>query len=145
MITNSDITIYNKCYDEETQSYSKYKRTYIKGVNIQIDKAVSVGDKGLNTADNVSVYIPFTADFSNKKYIKPKEYDRLSDKDKEYYFTIGKGDIIVKGIIDFDITGRDKNTIKHLNNLYDDVYTITNISTNDFGSLSMQHWEVGAK
>lgn len=144
MIVNSDITLYNKYYSKDEQC-DKYIRTYLQGVNWQGKQAIKIGDKGLNSADIISIYIPKSVDSGFKEYISPKKYQHLSDEEKEKYFTFGTGDKIVKGIIDFELTGIKPNNEKHLEELYDDVVTIISTISNENGSYSMQHWKVGCE
>lgn len=144
MIVNSDITLYNKYYSKDEQR-DKYIRTYLRGVNWQGKQAVQVSDKGINSADVISIYIPKGVDSDFKEYISPKRYNSLSDKDKENYFTFAYGDKIVKGIIDFDLTGIKPNNEKYLEELHDNVVTIISIITNENGSYNMQHWKVGCE
>ncbi len=68
----------------------------------------------------------------------PKEFEKLEYK--AGYFTLQEGDRVVKGAIDFEITGK----ISDLDKEYE-AFTITSVDTKDFGSLYMRHWEVGAK
>lgn len=145
MITNADITIYNSYYDKN-EGKNKYQRTYLRGVNFQTSNSIKNDRvRGLISDDTVSIYIPFTVDSEDKKYIKPKAFNRLSEYERENYFTFNTTDKIVRDIIDFEITGENGENIAYLDNYYDDVYTITNVTTNDNGSLDMQHWRVGAK
>ena len=144
MIVNADITLYNRYYSKEKQC-DKYIRTYLRGVNWQGKQAVQVGYKGINSADVISIYIPKGVDSDLKEYISPKKYKDLSEKEKERYFTFTYGDKIVKGIIDFDLTGIKPNNEKYLEESYDDVVTIISTIFNDNGSYNMQHWKVGCE
>lgn len=135
MITNADITIYNKYIDNNTRTV-KYKKTYLYGVNWQEKQAINIGDKSTNKAysiDIVTVYIPFTVS-SLKVYIEPTKYYKLSEEEKNNYFTINNEDIIARGIIDKDIM-----KISDLDN----GVLIDSIITNDNGSYFMKHWQVG--
>ena len=145
MITNSDLTIYNVSYNRDTKLI-EYNRTYLYGVNWQGENKISVGDKGLNSADSVSILIPFDVSVENNKtYISPNVYKDLSKAEKKNYFTLSNKDIIVKGIIDFNLTSVKPNNLEYLSNLYDDVLTIISVITCDIGSSYMHHWEVGGK
>ena len=55
------------------------------------------------------------------------------------YFTLGLNDYIVKGQIDFEITGRKPNSIADLHEEYDDVVVI--LGTKEWSG----HWEVECK
>jgi hypothetical protein len=136
MRTNADITIYNRYFDKETR-LDKYQRTVLKGVFWDEVKAVNRIQSGLEDADKVTIIIPFSVT-TDKKYVPPKAFDRLPDKTG--YFTLQEGDRVVRGDINFEITGK----VSDLDKEYE-AYTITSVDTKDFGSPHMRHWEVGAK
>ena len=60
MLTNADITIYNKYYDINDKC-TKYKRSYLQGVNYKISDGISSlsTQKGPNTKKETIIYIPF--------------------------------------------------------------------------------------
>ncbi len=136
MRTNADITIYNRYFDKATR-LDKYQRTVLYGVFWDEVKAVNRVQSGLEDADKVTIIIPFAVT-TDKKYAPPKEFEKLEDK--AGYFTLQEGDRVVKGAIDFEITGK----VSDLDKEYE-AFTITSVDTKDFGSLHMRHWEVGAK
>lgn len=136
MRANADITIYNKYFDKASR-LDKYQRTVLKGVFFDNKKAVNTIKSGMENADEAMIVIPFSVN-SNKTYKNPIEFQKLIDKSN--YFTLQEGDRVVKGDIDFEITGK----LSELDKNYD-AYTITSVDTKDFGSLRMRHWEVGAK
>ena len=136
MRTNADVTIYNRYFDKETR-LDKYQRTVLKGVFWDERKAVNRLQSGLEDADKVTIIIPFAVT-TDKKYAPPKEFEKLEDKTG--YFTLQEGDRVVKGAIDFEITGK----VSDLDKEYE-AFTIISVDTKDFGSLHMRHWEVGAK
>lgn len=142
MIANSNITLYNAYYDK-SEECTKYKKTYITDVNWQDEQKVTVGDKGIKSADVISIFIPFMANSQDKNYIKPKAYKQLDSMDT--VFTFQAQDRIVKGLIDFEVDGSSGHTIKDLENKYDDVVTILSIITEDYGNINMNHWNVGCQ
>lgn len=145
MIINSNITLYNSYYDNES-GINKYKRTYLYGVNFQASNIIKNDRvRGLIEDNSISIYIPFSVDSKGKKYMKPKAYVRLSEDEREQYFTFNNNDKVVRGIIDFKITGENDKNIAFLESYYDDVYNISTIATNDCGDYNMQHWRVGVK
>lgn len=135
MFNNYDITLFN-LYDENGEQ--RYKRTYIRGVDWQSKQSVTVGDKGLLSADSIKIFIPYDADMDGGEFLKPKAFNRSN---KSNYFTFKEGDIIVKGIIDFELTGVKPNTVKYLKEFYDDVATIISVIDCEVTG----NWEVGAK
>ncbi len=136
MRTNADITIYNRYFDKATR-LDKYQRTILYGVFWDERKAVNRLQSGLEGADKVTIIIPFTV-ATDKKYAPPKEFEKLEDK--AGYFTLQEGDRVIKGAIDFEITGK----VSDLDKEYE-AFTIISVDTKDFGSFHMRHWEVGAK
>lgn len=141
MITNSDITLYNSYVDD--MEVTRWKKTIIREVNWQGAVNKTIANNTLQSADSINVYIPFLSDFSGKEYRDYKSWLKLSEEDKDKYFTFKETDRIVKGICDFEFTG--SNTVKMLDNNYDNVITIMSIIENDNGSPNMQHWGIGGK
>ena len=77
-----------------------------------------------------------------KSYLKPKAYQSLEEVEKDKYFTLNDGDIVVKGIIDFELSEEKGSNLKYLNENYDDVGIINTVVTYDCGSDYMKHWKV---
>ena len=144
MLTNADLTIYNKYYDMNDKC-TKYKRSYLQGVNYKISDGVSSlsTQKGPSTKKETIIYIPFFDVYvEGKSYLKPKAYQSLEEVEKDKYFTLNDGDIVVKGIIDFELSEEKGSNIKYLNENYDDVGIINTVVTYDCGSDYMKHWKV---
>lgn len=139
MVTNADLTIYNKVYDRDTGA-SMYYRTVLKGVNWQDTTAVQPTDKGIVSADVAEIYIPFVVE-TEKQFMKPKNFAQESEKSG--FFTIEAGDLVVHGIVEDELTSaKDEEQLK---NAYDAVRTIAVVEMNDNGSPEMQHWKVTAE
>lgn len=130
---NSDITIYNMYYDKEND-IDKYQRTVIRGVNWQGKRNATVSDKGLNRDDSILI---FTDKLDN--YVSPKRFAKLTEEERSKYFTFGTNDIIVKGNINFEITGVRPNSISDLEHNFDDVVNILGVQE------WSNHWEVECK
>ncbi|MBZ9608637.1 hypothetical protein G9F73_012540 [Clostridium estertheticum] len=133
LFKNADLTLYNKYYDV-IDDIDKYQRTVIKGVNWQGKRNGTVSDKGLLLADSILIIID-----KLDNYISPKRFRNLSDDERVNYFTLDMGDKVVKGVIDFEITGVKPNSIADLENNFDDVVNI--MSTRELSG----HWEVEGK
>jgi hypothetical protein len=140
-MTNTDITLYNSYVDDLERT--KYKKTIIKGVNWQGTVTKTIVNNVLQSADSINVYIPFLADFSGKTYLEPKAWLKLSEADKDLYFTFKATDRIVKGQCDFEFTGTA--TVKNLDISYDNVVTIMSVVKNDNGSPSIKHFMIGGR
>jgi hypothetical protein len=139
MISNADMTIFNKYYDRNL-GHDVYLRSYLYSINWQGSRAVTVNDKGLLTADFTEVFT-YPDSAINKTYLKPKAW--ANSGEKELYFTFNAGDIIVKGITDFNLTGIKPYNLEGLKNAWDDVLTI--VSVMDLTDTGLPHWEIGAK
>jgi hypothetical protein len=136
MLTNANLTIYNKYIDATTRT-EKYQRAVIVGVMWENRSAANkLASGGQIAADKARVFVPFTR---GANYVKPKAWQALPNKAGKW--TIQEGDIIVYGLVSDEITS--SFTVSGLQAKYDDVLTVTSIDRQD--ALSLGHWEVGAK
>lgn len=135
LFKNADITVYNKYYDLDSDTY-KYQRTVIKGVNWQGKRNGAVSDKGLLLADSTLIFID---KLSN--YISPKKFAKLEPDERKNYFTFAPGDKIVKGEVDFEITGIKPYRLVDLENEFDDVIDIISVVDCEL----TRHWEIEGK
>lgn len=94
MITNADITIYNRRYDPETR-LDTWKGTVIKNVSFYSDMKVNLDNNGLSTADIYKIRI---LGKSLKGYVPADEYTAAEDT-----WTVQKDDYIVLGVFDQEI------------------------------------------
>lgn len=122
LFKNADITIYNRYYDNSIGA-DQYKRTVIKSVNWQNKRNGTVSNNGLLLADSTLIFI-------NKleNYISPKKFNKLLRDELENYFTFQIGDKIVKGEVEFEITGIKPYRISDLENEFDDVVDIKSVN-----------------
>lgn len=119
---NSSITIYNKYYDKTT-GYDKYQKTIITKVNWQSKRnATLTSADGLLIQDSVLIFID-----KLEGYVSPRVFKLLSDIERPNHFTYGIGDKIVKGEIDFTITGIKPYSLANLEKGYDNVVTIMGV------------------
>ena len=128
------VTVYSVIEDPVTFEEIRHI-TVLRGVFMDASKAANVRTSGLEGADSVNLFVPFSVDASGKTYAEPKEYERAEDKSG--LWTLRIGDFFVKGEVAED---RD---FQYLNANYDDVYRITKVDRKDFGSESLRHFEVG--
>lgn len=122
LFKNADITLYNKYYDLNSDTY-KYQRTVIKGVNWQGKRTGTVSDKGLLLADSTLIFID-----KLDNYISPKRFAKLEPLERDEYFTFAPGDKIVKGEVEFEITGVKPYRIADLESEFDDVISIKSVN-----------------
>lgn len=140
MITNADITIFNKRYVREERT-EKFVATQIKGVSFHFRKGTSSGNQDRNARDTYTIRIPDTADTSGKAYAEQMEYSGMDDDTFPGYWTIQRGDIIIRGL-----SGCDTVTETELKQNYPDVITVDNFSDNRSRcSECMRHWRIGGE
>lgn len=144
------VTIYNVTQETDKETMAETDKAYItvlQGVLLEASKAANVRATGLVSADAVNLYIPFDTTAidgvtrEKKKYVGAMEFWRASDKSKIWTLsTDGNGGttFFVKG----EVVEPEK-TEQTIEMLYDDVYKVTKVDMKDFGSASMQHFEVG--
>lgn len=109
MITNADITIISKTFNEETRE-DKYSAKVVNGVSWYADFKANIGESGLMSGDIYKVRIPLD---ENTKDIK-----------------ISKGDIVVRGEIKITDNDTPKSITKDR-----EAFVVTSYSVNDRGSL----------
>lgn len=112
MITNADITIYNRKLNPETRQYV-WSRTVISDVHWYTDQKVQIlaGDKGLSSADLYKIRIP--KESFPPGYLPPQEYAVLPFGEHRTYWTIENGDLFVHGIVPDEIEKESDLAKKH--------------------------------
>ncbi|MBF1163220.1 MAG: hypothetical protein HXL89_01300 [[Eubacterium] sulci] len=139
MLTNADITLFNRYYDADSDEY-KYARTFLRGVNWQDSQAIDISQSaGVKSTNHTRVFIPLKVDSEEKTYLKPKTFKR---SDKVTNYTLDNADIVVKGIVDFDMNDANSGGFKVLMRDFDDVMKITKVVDNRYGSKLVQHFEL---
>lgn len=132
MITNGDITIYNR-KDGGRNRPDVWQRTVILGVHIYVDNKVALGETGVNSADVYKIRIP--ADVKDAgTYLSPEEYKAVNNP--EGHWTIQNDDRIVIGVCDADI-----EKPADLKELRERSCKVISWSDNRFGGLP--HWRIG--
>lgn len=123
LFKNSDITIYNRYYDNNL-GYDRYQRTVIKGVNWQSKRNATVSNNGLLLADSTLIFID-----KLDNYVSPKRFKKLSDAERPNYFTLASdGDKIVKGEVDFEVTGISPYRLSDIEGAFDNVIDIKSVN-----------------
>jgi hypothetical protein len=117
MKTPHNMTIYHKGIVAGAEAYTAEQ---VQGVMWENRKAANVIRSGLLAADSVTVYVPLARGDIHAKI----------------------GDYLVKGLVTDVISS--SFTITALKAKYADVVCIRSVDTKDFGSLSMQHVQIGA-
>ena len=122
LFKKDNITIYNKYYNIASDT-DKYQRTVIKGVNWQGKTHATVSDKGLLLVNSTLIFIDKLVN-----YISPKKFAKLSDVERYNYFTFAPGDKIVKGEVNFEVSGVKPYRIADLESEFDEVIDIKSVN-----------------
>lgn len=112
MVVNADCTIYHRTFDSKTRTDIWTPIPY-PNVSWYGKQAVSVDEKGLNSANHYTVRI-FTA----------------------ATIPVSVGDIIVRGLVADKVTGPPQLVAKY------ECFEITAVRDNRRGSPCMQHWKL---
>ena len=141
------VTLYNVVQETDPGTFQDVEKLYftvLRGVFLEASKAVNVRESGLEGADAVNLYIPFSVDAKDgtsgkdKRYVGPQEFFSADDKSGMWTLsTKGNGGttFFVKGEF---VTDNASVALAH-----DDCYNVTKVDMKDFGSEDMRHWEVG--
>ena len=147
MYTPHTVTVYNIVQETNPDTLEDTEKAYItvlRGVMLQASKAANVRESGLEGADAVNLYIPFSVEAVDgvtgkpKTYARPQAFNRAPDKGALWtlsYNGNGGNTVFVKGEY---VEGKVSIVLEH-----DDCYNVTKVDEKDFGSADMQHWEVG--
>lgn len=135
MITNADLTIFNKRRIDKKTGRPVYFRTQIKGVNFYTDQKVRVTEEaGVISKDVYKIRIPETADTEEKTYMDADKYKLLTDEEAAYYWTIDNDDLFGKGLLpDFE---KEADFLKRQ-------YTGKVLSFSDNRRGGLPHWRIG--
>lgn len=141
------VTVYNSVKETDPSTFREETHLYVtilRGVMLQASKGVNVRESGLEGADAVNLYIPFCVEAVDgttgkpKTYTGPQAFYNAADKSGLWTLSVnGNGGLtfFVKG--DF-VTDKEDVAMAQ-----DGCYNVTKVDEKDFGSVDMQHWEVG--
>lgn len=143
MITNADITIFNKRVGADRREVLFITR--VSGVFWYETKGQSASGISREESDHYVIRIPITATIeSGRTYISEEQYKKLTDKEAEYYWTIQKGDYVVKEILKDDDMKEAKIFPDDIRRINHNVVTVTEYADNTVrGTLNTKHWRIG--
>lgn len=124
--------------------------TVLEGVLLDAAKAANVRSSGMENADAVTVYIPFSVKAYDgqtaeiKRYVSPKEYHVAADKSGLWTLDSAPPTDVSTFIVKGEVVEPEKD-FQWINRTHDDVYRISSVDEKDFGSDEMKHWEVGGR
>ena len=149
MYTPHTVTVYNIVRETDPATLDEVTHVYItilRGVMLQASKGANVRESGLEGADAANLYIPFAVEAVDgktgeaKSYAKPQEFAKAADRSGLWtlsYNGNGGETVFVKG----EFISDNMTVVQY----HDDCYKVTKVDAMDYGSVDMQHWEVGGK
>ena len=122
---------------------------YLRGVMLQALNGQSVQRRGDAEENEATLFVPLSARAENAAgepliFLPPLEYARCTDPEK--YWTLqpegesaGRSSFFVKGEI------AEACSLAEAREKYDYVYIVAGWQLHDYGSRTLQHWEVVSK
>ena len=123
--------------------------TVLRGVMLQGSNGRGALRRGEQIEDNITVYIPFSVKAETPSgepatFLPPKAYAACTDPEQHWTLqpegeSAGRSGFFVKGELASPIS------LEEAHDQYDCVYAIAGVTVHDYGSKSMQHYEVFTK
>lgn len=141
------VTLYNVVQETDTGTFQDVEKLYVtilRGVFLEATKAVNVRESGLESADAVNLYIPFSVKAVDgttgkaKTYATPQAFLAAADKSGLWTLSVNGN-----GGLTFFVKGEFVTDKEDVAMAQDGCYNVTKVDEKDFGSVDMQHWEVG--
>lgn len=141
------VTIYNIVQEVDPTTLDEVEKVYttiLRGVMLQASKGVNVRESGLEGADAVNLYIPFSVEAVDGVTGKPKSYagpqSFFNAADRSDLWTLShKGDGGITCFVKGEFVSDDMTVVLS----HDDCYNVTKVDAMDYGSPDMQHFSVG--
>lgn len=135
---NKTVTVYNKTSDDLMGTETWYA-TVLENVRLLVTKGANITKSGMDSADAASLYVKFELlQDGCKGYLPAKEWQRMPDKCKEFFFTFTNGDdFFVEG--DTSEETMDADFFQYMKDKYDNCFKVTNVDRYEL----IPHLEVG--
>lgn len=138
MITNADITIFNKRYDSEDRT-EYFVPTVIKRVSLFHRKTSSSSTGNQEKGMDAVIRIPLDAR-TDKKYTEAAAYRAMTDVSSVW--TVQIGDFIVPKVVSMTEPVTDAEIARD----YTDIITVREFTDNTTrGSRYVRHWRIGGQ
>ena len=149
MITNVDaVTVFNGRTDKATRR-KIYTPTVIRGVSYVEGKGSKVADNGVWSDDvQYKIRVPLIAVVQDKReYMRDLNYAKLDNEEAAKYWTIQKGDLVVRGEYagDSPLLGEDEISAYAKEQGLDLIRVTEYADDTSGGSLYTRHWRIGGK
>ncbi len=142
MITNADITLFNRFYDSKNRQ-DIFLPTVIKGVSLYMKSGSSGDNKFRESTATYKIRIPIDADMGESSYVDLVEYCKMDFEDAKKHWTLQADSIVILAVVEeSDAQGKAKLT--ELSKKYGTFVTVTDFSDNTTrGIKRMAHWRIG--
>ena len=149
MITNVDaVIVFNGRTDKATRR-KIYIPTVIRGVSYVEGKGSKVADNGVWSDDvQYKIRVPLIAVVQdNREYMRDLNYAKLDNEEAAKYWTIQKGDLVVRGEYagDSPLLGEDEISAYAKEQGLDLISVTEYADDTSGGSLYTRHWRIGGK
>jgi len=149
MIANMDaVTVFNGRTDKATRR-KIYIPTVIRGVSYVEGKGSKVADNGVWSDDvQYKIRVPLIAVVQdNREYMRDLNYAKLDNEEAAKYWTIQKGDLVVRGEYagDSPLLGEDEISAYAKEQGLDLIHVTEYADDTSGGSLYTRHWRIGGK
>lgn len=149
MITNVDtMTVFNGRTDKATRR-KIYIPTVIRGVSYVEGKGSKVADNGVWSDDvQYKVRVPLDAEVQDGRgYMQDLNYAKLDNEEAAKYWTIQKGDLVVRGgyASDRPLLCEDEISVYAKEQGIDLIHVTEYADNTDGGSFYTRHWRIGGK
>lgn len=134
---NDTVTIFN-AYEDKKQAINRWYPTVLEGVELQINRGMTVTTDGNANDNTASLHIRNDLD----KYLNPVAFKKAEDR--ENHFTLGQKDFFVEGELDLIVIEEDdypNGFFEYIKSEYDNVFKITTVERYKV----IPHFEVGGK
>lgn len=136
---NKTVTVYNRSASG-LMGQEVWYPTVLENVRLLVTKGANVSKSGMESADTARLHIrPDMLPENSKQYLPAKQWARLSDTEKEVYFTFQSGeDFFVEGDTSYE-QPQENDFFGYMKARYDNCYAVTNVDRYEL----IPHLEVG--
>lgn len=125
---NKTVTIWNKSADGlwETEAWHP---TIIRNVRLLVSRGNNIQNSGNATADSVRLHIDDSISIPAKPYVLPADWKRLSDDEKERFFTLESENdsFFVEGDVTSEDPSVQENFFEYMKMNYSNCFKISSV------------------
>lgn len=142
MITNADITLFNKSYDRENRQ-DIFLPTVIKGVSLYMKQGSTGDNKFRESSATYKIRIPVDADMGDSTYVDLVAYRKMDLQEASKHWTLQPDSVVIPLVVDESVV-EQRASLTELTKKYGTFITVTDFSDNTTrGIRRMHHWRIG--